>query len=74
MHPGDFDQSPSDSLALIFHIHSEIGKITAIMKVRNRAGNTDEQLIVPSCGDQVRMLDHPLETTGVINRASFAKS
>jgi hypothetical protein len=61
-------------LALIGNIHSEVGKITAIMKVRNRAGNTDEQLIVPGCGDEIRMLDHPLEATGVINRASFAKS
>ena len=36
--------------------------------------DTDEQLTVPSRDDKIGMLDHPLKTTDVINRASFAKS
>ena len=61
-------------MALISNIHREVGKITAIMKVRHRAGDTDEQLTVPSRDDKIGMLDHPLKTMDVINRAPFVKS
>ena len=44
------------------------------MKVRHRAGDTDEQLIFPSRDDKIGLLDHTLKTTDVINWASFAKS
>ena len=70
----DLYQLPSYPLALISNIHREVGKITAIMKVRHRAGDTDEQLTVPSRDDKIGMLDHPLKTMDVINRAPFVKS
>jgi hypothetical protein len=60
----------SNTLLLKIHIHSKIRKIAAVTKIRYRASNANEKILVPACGNYVRIIQHSPEAVQIFDWSS----
>lgn len=67
------DEFDADALALIGHVHRQIGQVAAVGEVGDGAGHADEQLPVPGGHGQVGVSQHAGDGLGVIDRAALGQ-
>src|SRR5258705_1435606 len=67
------DQCPADALTLVGDIDSQIRKVTGVVKIGNRSGNTDELLSLPGRDQDIGIPDHALDALSILNWSSLTE-
>jgi hypothetical protein len=62
-----------DSLLLKCLVHGKVRQVSAKHKIRDRAADTDQQLTLPRCYDDIRISQHGLNTIAIVNGAALSK-
>ena len=67
------DKLLADMQALEALVYREVGQVTAVDVVGNRSGDADQLAVAPCADDNVRMVDHSLNSGDVLVRAFDAR-
>lgn len=68
-----FDELFTDATLLVGLVDGKVGKITAILEIRNRTGQADQSLAIPGGAKQVCMTQHGLNTMRIVNWPAFCQ-
>src|SRR3954465_6193507 len=59
---------------LMRYADGQIGKVSDVMKIRERTRNSHHQFIIPGSNGEVGILEHPSKSFWVIDGATFTQS
>ena len=71
---GGLNQFPANAAPLVGHIHREIRNIATEGKIRNRSGQADHKIPLPSGRPQIGVPNHLLHSPGIIHGTTFGES
>jgi hypothetical protein len=69
----DSNQLLSNSSPLVINVNGQIGKVTAKAKIRQRTGNTDQQVTMPCRAGKIGMGQHLRNAMTILNRPALAQ-
>lgn len=70
---GDLNQLFSYAPLLIFHVHCQIGKVTAVTEIGQRTRHANEQFTVPRRAGKIRVREHVGDASVIVHRAAFTE-
>jgi hypothetical protein len=64
-------QLPANAALLVSLVHRQVREVAAILEIRDRPGDTDQEITIPRGAEQVGVPQHGLNDARLIDRAPF---
>jgi hypothetical protein len=71
---GLLNQLNADAFPLVRYPHREVGQVTDVAKVRERARYSNQRVVIPGGDDEIRVPEHVGHDLPIIHRSSFPES